>query len=162
MDFLAALEVLNFSPMTRFDKIPTTPEEFETCLLVPGSEDPSAWPATFEQLQEEMGKARIRIAQNMMRRKRDSLLMFSDSRTTPDFPHKDEAEKQAWLDYRQALRDLPENCPDITLKYETPSEISLPPLLPKEVPDSLQLNRTLLKDMTRLCNVTWPIPPVQS
>ena len=30
-----------------------------------------------------------------------------DKYTTPDYPHADEAAKQAWLDYRQVLRTLP-------------------------------------------------------
>lgn len=41
--------------------------------------------------------------------KRDELLKESDMYATVDYPHADEATKQAWLDYRQALRDLPEN-----------------------------------------------------
>jgi len=33
----------------------------------------------------------------------------TDFLATIDYPHGSEAVKQAWLDYRQALRDLPAN-----------------------------------------------------
>ena len=41
--------------------------------------------------------------------KRDELLAITDRYATMDFPHKSEEVKQAWLDYRQSLRDLPDN-----------------------------------------------------
>jgi len=42
---------------------------------------------------------------NRVRIKRNQLLQQTDWRATVDYPNPD---KQAWLDYRQALRDLPE------------------------------------------------------
>jgi len=39
-----------------------------------------------------------------LRQHRNQLLLESDWRATVDYPNPD---KQAWLDYRQALRDLP-------------------------------------------------------
>ena len=44
-----------------------------------------------------------------LRAERDALLSQTDKYATIDFPHGSEAAKQAWLDYRQALRDLPAN-----------------------------------------------------
>ena len=44
-----------------------------------------------------------------LRAERDELLSQTDKYATIDFPHGSEAAKQAWLDYRQALRDLPAN-----------------------------------------------------
>ena len=41
----------------------------------------------------------------LLRQKRNQLLAVTDWRATVDYPNPD---KQAWLDYRQALRDLPE------------------------------------------------------
>ena len=41
----------------------------------------------------------------LLRIKRNQLLQQTDWRATVDYPNSD---KQAWLDYRQALRDLPE------------------------------------------------------
>jgi len=42
-----------------------------------------------------------------LRAKRDELLSSSDKYALPDWPHAD-GQRQLWLDYRQALRDLPE------------------------------------------------------
>jgi len=47
-----------------------------------------------------------------LRKKRDRLIKESDVYSLPDFPHPTEEAKQAWLDYRQALRDLPANTTD--------------------------------------------------
>jgi len=38
---------------------------------------------------------------------RNTLLNQSDKYVTIDFPHPTPEARQAWLDYRQALRDLP-------------------------------------------------------
>ena len=42
-----------------------------------------------------------------LRHKRNTLLDQSDKYVTVDFPHATPEKKQEWLDYRQALRDLP-------------------------------------------------------
>jgi hypothetical protein len=52
------------------------------------------------------------IYSKALRRKRDSILDKTDKYTVPDYPHPTEDIKQAWLDYRQALRDLPANTTD--------------------------------------------------
>ena len=44
-----------------------------------------------------------------LRAVRDTILSQTDKYATIDYPHGSEAAKQAWLDYRQALRDLPAN-----------------------------------------------------
>ena len=44
-----------------------------------------------------------------LRAERDTILSQTDKYATIDFPHGSEVAKQAWLDYRQALRDLPAN-----------------------------------------------------
>jgi hypothetical protein len=49
---------------------------------------------------------------NELRAARDALLEKTDKYATIDFPHGSEAAKQAWLDYRQTLRDLPANTTD--------------------------------------------------
>ena len=41
-----------------------------------------------------------------LRKERNQLIQQTDWRATVDYPNPD---KQAWLDYRQALRDLPAN-----------------------------------------------------
>ena len=52
------------------------------------------------------------LALETLRHKRDSTLDKTDKYTTIDYPHASEEVKQAWLDYRQALRDLPANTED--------------------------------------------------
>ena len=38
---------------------------------------------------------------------REVIFMETDKYALPDFPHSSESVRQAWLDYRKALRDLP-------------------------------------------------------
>lgn len=52
------------------------------------------------------------LALETLRRKRDSTIDKTDKYATIDYPHATEEVKQAWLDYRQALRDLPANTTD--------------------------------------------------
>jgi len=47
-----------------------------------------------------------------LRAARDALLEKTDKYATIDYPHATEEVKQAWLDYRQSLRDLPANTED--------------------------------------------------
>lgn len=49
-----------------------------------------------------------------LRNERNARLTASDRYALPDYPHASEAARQAWLDYRQALRDLPGNTVDPT------------------------------------------------
>lgn len=42
-----------------------------------------------------------------VRAERDARLAASDATALPDYPHADEAARTAWLNYRQALRDVP-------------------------------------------------------
>ena len=49
---------------------------------------------------------------NQLRTKRNTFLDESDKYVTVDFPHPTPEARQAWLDYRQALRDLPANTED--------------------------------------------------
>jgi len=48
----------------------------------------------------------------IMRKIRNEYLKETDYLATIDYPHPTEEVKQAWLDYRQALRDLPANTTD--------------------------------------------------
>jgi hypothetical protein len=52
------------------------------------------------------------IQLSLIREKRNTLLMNTDKYTIADWPHPSPEAKQAWLDYRQALRDLPSNTTD--------------------------------------------------
>ena len=47
-----------------------------------------------------------------LREERNKRIAQTDYLFTSDYPHTTEEVKQAWLDYRQALRDLPANTTD--------------------------------------------------
>jgi len=49
---------------------------------------------------------------SFIRQERNTLLDQTDKYTTIDYPHASDEAKQRWLDYRQALRDLPANTED--------------------------------------------------
>jgi len=66
---------------------------------------------------------------NKLREQRDNKLLETDKYSINDWPHASEEVKQAWMTYRQELRDLPAN--------STPS----------------------LDDNGELTGVTWPTPP---
>ena len=84
---------------------------------------------TKEQVQEKIIELQAELPMKHLRLIRDSLLQASDIYGLVDFPHKDESIKQAWMDYRKALRDL-------TMHSS-----------PKLDVDGI------------LTNVTWPTPP---
>jgi len=52
------------------------------------------------------------ILLSRLRAKRNNLINKTDYLAMSDYPHPTEEAKQAWLDYRQALRDLPANTTD--------------------------------------------------
>lgn len=60
------------------------------------------------QLQVKIKENKVRE----MRAMRDALLDKTDKYTIPDWPHPTQEVRQAWFDYRQALRDLPANTED--------------------------------------------------
>ena len=47
-----------------------------------------------------------------LRKRRNKALAETDKYAIPDWPHATTEVKQAWFDYRQALRDLPANTED--------------------------------------------------
>ena len=51
---------------------------------------------------------------NQLRIERNELLMETDYIMVSDYPHTD---KQAWIDYRQALRDLPQTADLSNVEY---------------------------------------------
>jgi hypothetical protein len=61
-----------------------------------------------EVFNEELRKLYV----NKLRSKRNMFLDQSDKYVTIDFPHPSPEARQAWLDYRQALRDLPSTTED--------------------------------------------------
>lgn len=72
--------------------------EYETDYPLPTQEEcEEYWNSTLK----------TEIYSKTLRRKRDSILEKTDKYTVPDYPHPTPEARQAWLDYRQALRDLP-------------------------------------------------------
>ena len=65
-----------------------------------------------EELTVECEKINSERPWEVLRKERALLLSNTDKYTIPDWPHPTEVVKQAWLDYRQALRDLPANTTD--------------------------------------------------
>tara|TARA_Y100000389_G_C17355434_1_gene460811 strand:+ start:605 stop:994 length:390 start_codon:yes stop_codon:yes gene_type:complete len=65
----------------------------------------------------------------ILRKKRNKILSESDFKAMPDYIHSSEEVKQAWITYRQALRDLPSSS---TPQLDTNGE---------------------------LINIPWPTPP---
>jgi len=76
--------------------------------------------------------AEFTLAHNLviLRFERYKRLMASDVYALPDFPHADEATRQTWLEYRQALRN-------ITITNPTP----------------------ITDDADQLIGVDWPVQP---
>jgi hypothetical protein len=59
---------------------------------------------TLKPTKEELDVLILEIIKDEMREERNQLLKESDFTVLPDFPS---TNKQAWLDYRQQLRDFP-------------------------------------------------------
>ena len=62
---------------------------------------------TYEDLQEKWNEKKEEYDLNLLRMERDELLIESDIYVLQDIPHKTSETKEAWLNYRQALRDFP-------------------------------------------------------
>lgn len=84
---------------------------------------------TKEQVESKIEELRLLIPMKKLRHERNIKLLETDKYSINDWPHTSEEVKQAWVTYRQALRDLP--------------SISTPQL----------------DENGNLTNVTWPTPP---
>lgn len=69
-----------------------------------------------------------------LRDDRDKLLESTDKYALPDYPHESEEVKQAWITYRQQLRDITSTITDDTVLEMDP-------------------------DYFTVINFTWPTPP---
>lgn len=64
---------------------------------------------TLEEIQSKWNDELIyKLQLDKLREERDTALIKTDKYTVPDWPHSTPEVRQAWLDYRQALRDLPD------------------------------------------------------
>lgn len=84
---------------------------------------------TLEEVNNKLDELKLLLPMEKLREERDKKLFDTDYRIVADFPYPSEEVKQAWITYRQALRDLPATA--------TPQ----------------------LDDNGFLTNVTWPTPP---
>lgn len=69
-----------------------------------------------------------------LRERRNELLESTDKYALPDYPHESEEVKQAWITYRQQLRDITSTITDDTVLEMDP-------------------------DYFTVINFTWPTPP---
>ena len=65
-----------------------------------------------EELTAECEKINRERPLKQLRVERNKRIAQTDYLAIPDYPHPTEEVKQAWLDYRQSLRDLPANTTD--------------------------------------------------
>lgn len=85
---------------------------------------------SLEEVNSKLDELRLLQPMKQLREERNKKLLETDKYTSiPDWPHASEEVKQAWITYRQALRDLPST--------STPQ----------------------LDENGNLTNVTWPTPP---
>jgi hypothetical protein len=75
--------------------------------------DPSLKPSD-EEIQKKVDELTEKLPMKELRFRRDMLLSECDYKMVSDYKHKN---KQAWIDYRQALRDLPEIIKEIKGNY---------------------------------------------
>ncbi len=64
---------------------------------------------TPEEIEQKKQELIAGLPMKRLRYERDLLLRGCDKYSLPDWPHSDSSKRQEWLDYRQALRDLPNN-----------------------------------------------------
>lgn len=68
---------------------------------------------TLDEILEKIQELTIEQKWEDLRLKRNRLLKQSDKYSVVDYPHTTPEIKHAWLDYRQAIRDLPVNTTDV-------------------------------------------------
>ena len=62
---------------------------------------------SLEELEQKWQEIQDEKPFKLLREQRDTLLQKTDIYALPDFPHASQEIRQAWLDYRQTLRNLP-------------------------------------------------------
>ncbi len=62
---------------------------------------------TPEEIEQKKQELIAELPMKRLRYERDLLLRKCDKYSLPDWPHSNSSKRQEWLDYRQALRDLP-------------------------------------------------------
>ena len=89
---------------------------------------------TKQEVEDKIKELKLLEPLKRLRQERDKKLLETDKYTSiPDWPHSTEEIRQAWITYRQQLRDLPTNTDSIK---------------------NISLN-----DQNELIGVEWPTPP---
>lgn len=83
------------------------------------SVNPASPAITWAEVQAKMDELRPVEGLKKLREQRDEKLKQTDQYGLADYPFRSDEHKQAWLDYRQQLRDLPANSPDISIDLNT-------------------------------------------
>lgn len=104
MGLFIALRYLSDVSEFAFRGEPTTEEEYVTAMTWHGPGEMPSW----DEVSSIWEAAHAAWAFKNLRIERDALLLASDWTQMPDAP----VDKTAWAEYRQALRDLPENTID--------------------------------------------------
>ena len=71
---------------------------------------------TWAEVEAKMDELRPEETLKKLREERDEKLKETDQYGLADFPFRSDEHKQAWMDYRQQLRDLPANSPDASIE----------------------------------------------
>ena len=125
---LIALHNLNFKNiLIRGEDVIETEQEFKMRVVINDQVPAITW----AEVQAKMDELRPNEALKKLREQRDEKLKETDQYGLADYPFKSDEHKQAWLDYRRQLRDLPANSPDVSIDLNT----------------------------GELIGVTWPVPP---
>ena len=82
------------------------------------SSNPSDFDVTWAQIETELISLEAAEPMRLLREERDRRLAATDWRATIDYPGDDQA---AWLEYRQALRDVTEQDPENVTWPEEPA-----------------------------------------
>lgn len=69
-------------------------------------EDNNYTQPTEEEILVKKSELESQFPMKILREQRDFLLLETDKYSLPDFPHSSETIRQAWLTYRQNLRDI--------------------------------------------------------
>jgi len=77
-------------------------DEYDSLVWCDHNEEPKP---TEEELNAKWEEMKDEYELNLFRIERDALLKESDLYVIPDYPHKTPEIKEAWIAYRQALRD---------------------------------------------------------
>lgn len=125
IDALTEMKAPNFS----FTEAITYDIEHDYDILIWGQDVSSQVIPTKEEVRLKIIELELNLAFQLMRMFRNGKLTETDFYIMSDYPHSNETTKQAWVTYRQQLRDLP------------------------------QTSSPQLTEDGELTNVTWPTPP---